>query len=119
MVTTGSGTAFKSTNLDLMLAILAAIGLPLLCGKLYLWFRAILRQVEFMDDNTANVGINGGDIEIVGKYRNGTTGIVAYTRQGFQQFWSGGYHAAELIHDYLCTGLQPLASRVVTKTTPE
>ena len=35
MVTTGSGTEFKSTNLDLMLAILAAVGLPLLCGKLY------------------------------------------------------------------------------------
>ena len=35
MVTTGSGTEFKSTNLDLMLAILAAVGLPLLCSKLY------------------------------------------------------------------------------------
>lgn len=35
MVTTDSGTEFKPTNLDLMLAIIAAVGLPLLCGKLY------------------------------------------------------------------------------------
>ena len=30
-----SGTDFKSTNLDIALAIIATIGLPILCGKLY------------------------------------------------------------------------------------
>ena len=30
-----SGTDFKSTNLDILLAILATAGLPLLCGSLY------------------------------------------------------------------------------------
>lgn len=30
-----SGTDFKSTNLDMALAIIATVGLPILCGKLY------------------------------------------------------------------------------------
>lgn len=30
-----TGTDFKSTNLDLALAVIATVGLPILCGKLY------------------------------------------------------------------------------------
>jgi hypothetical protein len=34
-MSTKSGTDFKSTNLDIVLAIIATVGLPILCGKLY------------------------------------------------------------------------------------
>jgi hypothetical protein len=34
-MSTKSGTDFKSTNLDITLAIIATIGLPILCSKLY------------------------------------------------------------------------------------
>jgi len=34
-VNTKSGTDFKSTNLDIALAIIATVGLPILCGRLY------------------------------------------------------------------------------------
>ena len=34
-MSTKSGTDFKSTNLDIVLAIIAAVGFPILCGKLY------------------------------------------------------------------------------------
>ena len=35
IVNAKSGTDFKSTNLDIALAIIATVGLPILCGKLY------------------------------------------------------------------------------------
>lgn len=44
---TKSGTDFKSTNLDILLAIIATIGLPILCSKLYNTTGALLPMVIY------------------------------------------------------------------------
>jgi hypothetical protein len=46
-VETKSGTDFKSTNLDILLAIIATIGLPILCSKLYNTTGALLPMVIY------------------------------------------------------------------------
>ena len=44
---TKSGTDFRSTNLDIALAIIATVGLPILCGKLYESTGALLPLVIY------------------------------------------------------------------------
>ena len=44
---TKSGTDFRSTNLDIALAIIATVGLPVLCGKLYEHTGALLPLVIY------------------------------------------------------------------------
>ena len=44
---TKSGTDFKSTNLDILIVIIATIGLPILCGKLYAGTGALLPMVIY------------------------------------------------------------------------
>ncbi len=46
-MSTKSGTDFKSTNLDILIAITATIGLPILCGKLYAGTGALLPMVIY------------------------------------------------------------------------
>jgi len=46
-VATKSGTDFRSTNLDIALAIIATVGLPILCGKLYESTGALLPLVIY------------------------------------------------------------------------